>query len=1150
MKTFREISKEKVIVFDGATGTNLQNLNLTPDDFGGDLFYGCNEYLVITRPNLIEKLHSEFLEVGCDVIETNTFGANGIVLQEYGLQDHVYEINYKAALIAKRVANEYFSISNPRFVAGSIGPTTKLPSLGHISFKDLEATYYKQARGLVDGGVDLLVVETCQDLLQTKAAISGIFNCLRDLMKKLPVVVSITIEPNSMMLLGTDISAALTTIRSYPIFAFGLNCATGPMEMSEHIRYLSSNSPFPIFCMPNAGIPQNINGKIEYNLLPKEFTDYLSYFVKDFGVSLVGGCCGTKPEHIKKLVESVGDLAPEQRKWNYTPSVSSLFQSVPLKVEIPPVIVGERMNANGSKIFRRLLLNEQWDMMMDFARKQINEGAHILDLSLACVGREEISDYKEVVKRYNTQITAPLMIDSTNTQAIEAALQHYAGKAIINSINLEEGEEKFEKIVNLALNYGAALIALTIDEDGMAKTAAKKLKIAERIYKLAVLKYKMLPCDLIFDPLTFTLSSGDEDFRKSAIETLDGIKLIKEKFPDVKTSLGISNISYGFNENARNILNSVFLYYAVQYGLDMAIVHPSKILPLYKISEVDVELCRKLIFDERSQSYDPLKEFLERFSKSQEIKEELGEKNELTIEEKLISNIVDGTKVNILKNLDEALKKYSPIEIINQILLEGMKKVGNLFGSGKMQLPFVLQSAEVMKTAVSYLEKYLTKTDIVKKGTMVLATVKGDVHDIGKNLVDIILSNNGYKIINLGIRVPIETIIKAVEEHKADAIGMSGLLVKSTYVMKENLEILNERRIKTPVILGGAALTRKYVEKDLRKIYNGYVEYANDAFDGLKFMEKIISNKISVDTNKTENIENKESVKIHFKETNLPETDIPNPPFWGSKVVENIPLDDVFSYINEIALIKGQWRIYKDDMTEQNYRDFLEKQIYPEIKRIKDFCKSENIIIPKVVYGYFPCQSDGNDLVIYRIPENLKDNNLNSISNINSIEWVRFTFPRQKSGKYLCIADFFASKGSGKLDVCAFQVVTIGRKASDYAQRLFKENKYKDYLYFYGFSVVVAEALAEYWHSIVRKELNIQMDDSPEIKKIFSKHYRGARYSFGYPACPNLNDQEKLFKLLNPEKIGVELTEEYHLIPEQSITALIVHHPEARYFNI
>jgi 5-methyltetrahydrofolate--homocysteine methyltransferase len=1167
-KTFLEILRDKIIVFDGATGTHLQGQGLTPDDFGGEHLDGCNEYLVISKPSAVENVHTDFLEAGCDVIETDSFGGTRIVLAEYGLQNRAYELNFKAAQIAKRIAQDYSGNGHQRFVAGSMGPTTKLPSLGHISFKEMAAAYHEQAKGLAEGGVDLLCVETCQDILQTKSALYGIFEYLEQSRHRVPIIVSVTIESMGTMLLGTEISAALTSIEPYDVDVIGVNCATGPKEMSEHVRTLANISPKPIFVMPNAGIPENIDGHAHYHLTPEEMAQYLSHFVKDLGVNVVGGCCGTTSKHIRKVVETVGNLAPKKRNYEFIPSASSLYQSTPFRIDNPPTLIGERTNANGSKLFRDLLAKEDWEGIVAMGREQVKEGAHMLDVCAAYVGRNEVADMREIITRFNQQVTIPLVIDSTEANAIEEALQHIAGKAIVNSINLEDGEERINKIVPLCKKYGAAVIALTIDEQGMAKTAENKLSIARRIYDLVVNKYGMKPHDLIFDTLTFTLGSGDEEFRHAAIETIESIRLIKKEFPEVNTSLGVSNVSFGLSPTTRQVLNSVFLHYAIEAGLDMAIVHQSKILPLFKIDEKGRELAQQVVFDERRYEgegenrkvvFDPLTELMTHYSGKKKEEKEPKVVNG-TIEERLKNRIIDGNKVGINVDLDEALKNFTPLEIINTILLDGMKTVGTLFGSGQMQLPFVLQSAEVMKSAVAYLEPFMEKNTDSQKGTMVIATVKGDVHDIGKNLVDIILTNNGYKVINLGIKCSIEKMIEAAKEHNVDAIGMSGLLVKSTLVMKENLEVLNEQNIKIPVILGGAALTRRYVDQDLKPVYKGKVFYANDAFDGLRLIEEIRSgkiedNRIMQGSDKWESEDEEKLVGakakialMHLEEDKTPkhskirmDIDIPKPPFWGSKVVNDISLDDVFRYINEAALIRGQWRVVRGKKSEEEYKRILQDQIYPELEKIKLKIKNEKLLEPKVVYGYFPCMSDGNDLIIYNFPEE----NRNSLK-----EWLRFTFPRQKDDRFLCISDYFAPVNSGKIDVVAFYLVTMGKIASEYSKKLFDSNEYKEYLYFHGLSVESAEALAELWHKKIRKELGIDDKDSPEIKRLFSQGYQGSRFSFGYPACPNLEDHKKLFDLLKPERIGVTMTDEFMLSPEQSTDAIIVHHPEAKYFLI
>jgi 5-methyltetrahydrofolate--homocysteine methyltransferase len=1163
MKSFLETLSEKIVVFDGAMGTNIQTQNLTADDFGGEHLNGCNEYLIITKPSAIEKVHADFLTAGVDVIETDSFGSAPIVLAEYHLQDRAYELNLKAAQLAKKVAREFSTPGHPRYVAGSMGPTTKLPSLGHISFREMSESYYLQASGLIDGGADLLMIETCQDVLQTKACLSAVFQCFADKKVKLPVVASVTIEQTGTMLMGTEVAAALTALEPFDISVIGMNCATGPKEMSENIRYLCSNSPVPVSCIPNAGLPENVGGHAHYHLSPEDFSSYLTHFVKDLGVNVVGGCCGTRPDHLRALVSSVGTLSPRPRAIDFTPSASCLYSTSPFHVNPAPVIVGERANANGSKKFRELLQAEDYDSIVNVGKEQVKEGAHILDLCVAYVGRNEVRDMHEAAFRYNTQVALPVMIDSTEAPVIEEALQLFAGKCVVNSINMEDGEERINTIVPLCKKYGAAVVALTIDEAGMAKTAAKKAEIAGRIHGLVVGKYGMKPRDLIFDTLTFTLGSGEEEFRKAGIETIEGIRLIKQNFPEVKTLLGVSNISFGLGAHMRHVLNSVFLHYAIEAGLDMAIVNAQKILPLYKIDEKGRELCRKLIFDEREFengecTFDPLRELMAHYAdKKSALKEEKKERAG-TIEEILKNRIVDGDKQGLNDDLETALKTYTPLDIINTLLLDGMKTVGELFGKGEMQLPFVLQSAEVMKTAVAYLEQYMEKSESTSKGSMVLATVKGDVHDIGKNLVDIILTNNGYKVYNIGIKQTIDSIIKTFEETKADAIGMSGLLVKSTLVMKENLEVLNERGLMPPIVLGGAALTRRYVENDLASLYKGVVSYAGDAFDGLHFMEKLkkegagsfkpaaAEDASAIDgeellTGSEAKIamslkEESAATAVHKSSSIAPSEHIPAPPFWGTRIAEEIPLEEIYPYINESALIKGQWQVRKGKRSEDEYRLQLEASVYPDLRELKERCMRERLLNPKVVYGYFPCQSSGEDLIIYC--DDMKT------------ERVRFTFPRQTDDRFLCLADYFAPVSSGRMDVVSFHMVTMGKKASEHSAKLFAANDYKNYLYFHGLSVEATEALAELWHKKIREELGIARDDAPEIRRLFSQGYRGSRYSFGYSACPNLEDHVKLFELLHPEQIGVKLTEEYMLEPEQSTDAIIVHHPQAKYFNI
>lgn len=1176
-KSFLEVLKEKVIIFDGAMGTSIHSLNLTLDDYMN--FENCPEILVESRPDAIKQIHASFFDVGCDIVETDTFGGSPVVLAEFDLQDRAYELNKKAAEIAREVASSYKD--KPRFVSGSMGPTTKLPSLGHISFKAMRDAYAEQVRGLIDGGVDCLQFETGQDLLQAKAAILAMLDTMRRLGKRIPIITQVTIEapPMGTMLVGSDISAALTTLQNFDVDVIGINCATGPSEMLDPVRYLCGNTSRYVSVLPNAGLPENIGGETVYKLTPDELATALKRFALEDGVNIIGGCCGTTPAHLKRVVEVVGEIAPKKRNPINTPAVASIYTSVPLEIDQPPLIVGERTNTNGSRLFKQLLEKDDLDGMVNMAREQEHEGAHLLDVCTAYVGRDEVRDMTVFIEKLNTQIQLPLVIDTTEFNVLEESLQYITGRPLVNSINLEDGVEHMKKKIALIKRYGAATIALTIDESGMAKNADKKLEVAKRIYDLA-LEGGLRPEDLVFDALTFTLSTGNDDDRRLGLETLNGISMIKAKLPGVKTILGVSNISFGFDPKIRKILNSVFLHYAVEHGLDSAIVNAQKILPLFKISEEEREFHRKLIFDERTPDYDPLFALLD-YYKSQEktSTKSVEDTSSKSIEDVLKQRIINGNRVNLEKDLDIALAKYKPLEIINDILLDGMKVVGDLFGAGKMQLPFVLQSAETMKACVRYLEPFMEKSEGSTRGTMVLATVKGDVHDIGKNLVDIILSNNGYKVHNLGIKQPIENIIASAVEHKADCIGMSGLLVKSTVIMKENLSVMNDRSISTPVILGGAALTRRYVEEDCRSVYKGNLFYGADAFDDLKIMEalfklreqgkkeidindvyaltgheKAATNKaprleLSLDSDSKADSEEdrladgppESDDEVSLSENNgraeavkrLSKSQIPEPPFWGTKVLEDISLDDVFAHVNKNVLIRGQWRVRQGSMSNSEYNEMLEEKVLPELEELKNRCKDEGLLLPKAVYGYFPCRSEGNDLIIYK--------------NDMKTERLRFTFPRQDHGQKLCISDFFSDE---ELDVVAMQIATVGRKASKYSKELFENDKYTDYLYFHGLSVESAEGAAEVVHKRIRQELGFGDEDAKEVEKLFQQGYRGTRYSFGYPACPSLEDQALLFELLDPGRIAVDLTEEFQLVPEQSTSAIVVHHPQAKYFNI
>jgi len=1180
MSSFLDTLKERIIVFDGAMGTNLQVQNLTLDDFGGLRFEGCNENLLITRPDAVENVHTAFLDVGCDVIETNSFNGTTVDFAEYDMADQTYDMNVRAATLAKRIASDYSTKVKPRWVAGSMGPGRKLPTLGHISFLDLQAAYAEQVRGLLDGGVDLLIVETCQDLLQTKAALSAIFENFRANRRRVPVIAQVTIEVFGTMLNGTEIGAALTALAPFPIDVIGMNCGTGPRHMTESIRYLCENAPLPVSVLPNAGLPSVVAGEMHYDETPDTFTSQIVHFASDFGVNIVGGCCGTTPAHLKLVVEAMQRLTPKARDAKLVPAASSIYFQQPYVQDASFLIVGERVNASGSKKMRDLLNAEDWDGLVSLAKEQEREGAHILDVNVDFVGRNGEADMHELASRLVTSIKLPLMFDSTEWEKMEAGLQHAGGKSILNSTNYEDGEPRFAKVIDLAKRYGASVVIGTIDEEGMARTADGKFRIAKRAYQQATSELNLPASDIFFDPLALPISTGIEEDRRNALETIEGIKRIKAALPGCFIILGVSNISFGLNPASRVVLNSVFLHDAVEAGLDAAIVNASKIEPLNRMGEQELKVARDLIYDRREFdgdvcTYDPLTQFTTLFENVKTKSAKKASKGE-TVEERLKNHIIDGEKIGLEDELRTALETYSALDIINNILLAGMKVVGDLFGSGQMQLPFVLQSAEAMKAAVRFLEPFMEKKGgATAKGTMVLATVKGDVHDIGKNLVDIILTNNGYRVINLGIKQTIDTILSACEEHKADAIGMSGLLVKSTLIMKDNLEIMNERGIGVPVVLGGAALTRRYVEDDLKSLYKGTLFYARDAFAGLHTMDKLMSSDGHADEDRAraavatatgngdrsdspEEVEDligeeakrgeRKSLKprgvagISGDTTHTLRSDVrtdvpmPRPPFFGSRVVLDIPIENVFEFVNETALFKGQWQFKQGRTSAEEYQGLVTEMVRPIYEEMKERCEREGLLVPHAVYGYFPAQSSGNDLIVYDAD--------------SRTERTRFTFPRQPAGKRLCLADYFASVESGHMDVVAFDLVTVGRRASEYSQELFKRDNYADYLYFHGLSVESAEALAEYWHKHIRQELGIANLDSPDLNKLFRQGYQGSRFSFGYPACPNLEDQAKLFELLDPSRIDVALSEEFQLEPEQSTSAIIIHHPEARYFSI
>jgi 5-methyltetrahydrofolate--homocysteine methyltransferase len=1176
---FLGLLAERVLILDGAMGTSLHRYKPTDKDWGhapnGKSLLNLSDALAYTHPEWVRDIHRGYFAVGCDAVETNTFNASRIVLADFGMADKIDEINRLNVRLAKEAAAEFSTPAQPRFVVGAIGPGTKMPSVLNESiyaeFDTIADSYRPQLVALVEERVDALLIETCFDILQAKCVAITAIEVMKQKGVRLPLMVQVTVDDRTKgqtLLPGTEIPAALATLLAIPeVDVIGLNCSVGPDLMLAAVKHLSEGSDRPISVLPNAGLPLKRGDETYFPLQPDELAEWLDRFVTEFGVGIVGGCCGTTAEHLKAVIDRVGGKKPAARRPKVVPAVSSLFTAVELHQDPRPLLVGERTNTNGSRKFKQLLEKEDWHGLVEMAREQEREGVHVLDVCVDYVGRDGVRDMHEVIKRYNEVLTRPMMLDSTEVPVIEAGLRLCSGKAIINSINLEDGRKTLDPKTKLAKKYGAALVALTIDEKGQADTAQWKFEAARRIYDIVVNEYGIPPSDLLFDPLVFPVSTGQEQTRRSAIETFEAIRLIKTRLPGALTHVGLSNCSFGLAPYARQVLNSVYLHYALEYGLDSAILHAAKIMPLSSIDEKGKELSRRLLFDDRSAG-DPLHQLIEHYAdKKADTKKSasLG----ATVEERLKQAIIQGRRETLIADLDAARERYSPIDVINKILLDAMRVVGDLFGSGQMQLPFVLQSAEVMKSAVAHLEQFMEKVEGAEKGKIVLATVKGDVHDIGKNLVDIILSNNGYKVYNLGIKQPVENMIAEFQKQGADAIGMSGLLVKSTVVMKEDLVTLNERGLAPPVILGGAALNRRYVEQDLRALYRGQLFYGEDAFDGLRIMDQLVARKkiesvgsvalkgVAAAARRTaadaaqpvgagtgqpradvECCPSHTAARRVIRPSSLkPSPNVPRAPFWGSRVVTDIRVEDVFGFLNERTLFSTQWQLRKNNVSPAEYERQMRQEAYPALERLQRLCLAENILRPAVVYGFFPCASAGDDLIIF--------------DEGGSTERLRFSFPRQDDAEHLCLADYFRPNEAGRAsDVVAFMAVTVGPEVTRRALALYEAGAYKDYLYLHGLGVESAEALAECFHKRLRQEWGIAGEDAADVRKLFKKHYRGCRYSFGYPACPTLEDQAKLFELLEPERIGITLSEQFQLDPEQSTTALVAHHPQAKYFNV
>jgi 5-methyltetrahydrofolate--homocysteine methyltransferase len=1145
------------VVADGAIGTMLQASDASLDDFAGH--EGCNEILNVTRPDIVTGIHEAYLDAGADCVTTNSFGANLANLGEYGISDRIAELSQASARLARAAADRWATPGRPRWVLGSIGPGTKLPTLGHTTFRELRDSYQVNAEALLRGGADALIIETCQDLLQAKAAVIGSRRAAAAATPDALIIVQVTIETTGAMLLGSEIAAALTALEPLGIDMIGLNCATGPGEMSEHLRYLAAHAQVLLSCEPNAGLPVLTGDGASYPLTPAQLADAHDRFTREFGLSLVGGCCGTTPEHIAVLADRLAGRPVARRRPRPEAGVASLYQHVPFRQDTAFLSIGERTNANGSKAFRDAMLEGRFEDCVQIARGQTRDGAHLLDVCVDYVGRDGVADMREIAGRLATAATLPLVLDSTEPAVIEAGLELTGGRSVINSVNYEDGDgpdSRIARMMPMVREHGAAVIALTIDERGQARTSAWKVEVAERLIADLTGQWGMREDDIIVDCLTFPIATGQEETRRDGIETIEAIAELKRRHPAVQTTLGVSNVSFGLKPAARAVLNSVFLAECTRAGLDSAIVHAARIMPISRIPDEQRQTALDLVYDRRREGYDPLATLLELFEGvgAAELKaSRAAEFSGLPLWERLKRRVIDGERSGLEGDLDTALGQRPALEIVNDVLLDGMKTVGELFGSGQMQLPFVLTSAEIMKAAVAYLEPHMEQSGEEGKGKIVLATVKGDVHDIGKNLVDIILSNNGYDVVNIGIKQPISAIVAAADEHDADLIGMSGLLVKSTVVMRDNLAELNSRGLagRWPVLLGGAALTRAYVEQDLAAVFEGEVRYARDAFEGLRLMNAAMAVKRGVPGARlpelrtrrvrakaapadggTDSPGGKDTARSDVA-TDVP---VPEPPFLGTEVIKGIPLADYAAYLDERALFMGQWGLKPGRGGGASYEELVETEGRPRLRMWLERMQTEGLLEAAVVSGYFRCVSSGNDLIV--------------LEQDGVTERERFSFPRQRRDRRLCLADFFRPREQNQTDVVAFQLATMGTRVSVATAELFAKNAYREYLELHGLSVQLTEALAEYWHARIRRELGLGGADPADLGGFFRVEYRGARYSFGYPACPDLADRAKVVRLLEPSRIGVELSQEMQLHPEQSTDAIVLHHPEAKYFSV